>query len=262
MKISLLLSLILLSTSVLANNFRSDLERNRKLLDSLTQNGVMEWLSKGSASRQRVPDKIPESWDHSEFSNPRKHSSDNFVYIVTALRNFDPSKISSKKFGQKGRPIYASMVSSTDVDLFGEFGLILKIEPDHVIGTSLVDTHFNFKDYLNYEIAVETYSRNFGILTPQEMYLGSHWEKYFTRYGLLKIFEIDTLMNNNEILLHGVDRFDRSVEIEGVYVASPRTFGNEDQVRKLEEFAKSNDLPVVLINLRSVSLKFEMNEFE
>lgn len=262
MKISLLISLIFLSASALANNFRSDHERNRKLLDSLQESGVSEWLSKGSNSRLKVPEKIPKSWDHKEFSNPRKHSNDNFVYIVTALRNFDPSKISLKKFGQKGRPIYASMISSTDLDLFGEFGLILKIEPEHVIGTSLVDTHFNFKDYLNYEAAVETYTRNFGIFSPQEMYLGSHWEKYFTRYGLLKMFEIDTVVNNNEILLHGVDRFDRSVEIEGVYIASPRTFGYEDQVLALQEFAKKNDLPVISINLQSIRLKFEENEFE
>jgi hypothetical protein len=238
--------LLLFNSELFASEFLSGKEKNNLLLENLRKANVESWLYR-EGNNNNVPTAIPFSWDSDEFTDPVKHNEKDFIYVVTAIREFfDFRRLTSRVFGSKGRAIFASLINSVDTDTFRNSGLILKIHPEHIIGSSLFDTGFNFSAFNSYDEAISAYSSNFGIYNPTEVYLGSLWNKYFTKYGLKHIFNIQTIIDNNEVLLHGIDVKGRAVEITGVFIKE--NVNEEDHVnRGLVAFAKKQNLPIVKI---------------
>lgn len=222
------------------------LNKNKELLKVLESYNVGFWLQQDGS--KLIPRQIPRLWDSGEFTDPQNHQSENFVYLVTALREgFDFKHLTSLSFGTAGRAIFASLISSADTDTYRGQGLILGFNPAHVVGASIVDTKFSFGQFPSFEAALVSYAERIGVLSPTEVYLGSHWDKYLTPYGLKENLGLDSLALNNEILLRGVDSEGVAVSVKGVFVREDGLNTNERVKQGLLTFARKMKIPVVTI---------------
>ena len=84
-------------------------------------------------------------------------------------------------------------------------------------------------------------------MTPDQIYLGSLWDKYYTSLKIYEQFSMYIMTINNEILLDGVDSDGTPVEITGIFIKEEGSNYNKELSESLVDFADKHDLPVVNI---------------
>lgn len=206
---------------------------------------VAESRARGSAS----PDGFfSKTWDSDSFTNPKFHNPKSFKYVIHAV--LQTRKFDSVNLGRGGGPIFASFITErTQKNRIWEnsSGLVLSIKPDNVVGTSCVDTGFNFPKQdvytmAGFESGYRQYKEFYGMQTPKDLFLANLWPSYIDNVEFQKKYFF-VLPKNNEILLRGIGVKGSIVRISAIFI-SPND-RNTELTNALKHFAEVEKLPIL-----------------
>lgn len=168
-------------------------------------------------------------WINFQYSDPRTHDSKNFRYVVHGVNDYNLESLLSKSpniYINSKKQVSASLISNGKNRTFGNFGLIIEIDPISII------------QVFNFDASSWTFDRK-KVVQLKEQPL------QFTPVELIK----ETPSNKyNEIL---IEPLGQKIKVVGLFVnifSKDQWFIDDNLRSEVQKLAIKFDLPIIEIN--------------